>query len=64
LPEGFRGSGAVGAGGLPLVAELGHRPLLALGEEDRVEAEALRAARLVDDPALEDAGAAKLFAFG
>jgi hypothetical protein len=52
----------VGVPGLPLVAQLRHRPLLALGDEDRVEAEALGAARLDDDPPLEDAGAAALLA--
>jgi hypothetical protein len=44
---------------LPLVAELGDRPLLALGDEDRVETEALGAPPLVDDAALEDAGASE-----
>jgi hypothetical protein len=52
----------VGIGGLPLVAELCHRPVFAVRSEDRVEAEAARAARLVDDRALEDAGAAQVTA--
>jgi hypothetical protein len=52
----------VRVGRLPLVAELGHCPLLVLRDEDRVEAEALRAARFVHDAALEDAGAAVLLA--
>src|SRR5438128_530017 len=45
---------------LPLVAELRDRELLAVGHEDRVVAEALAAARLAGDPALEDPGAADL----
>jgi hypothetical protein len=47
---------------LPLVAELRDRLLLTVGDEDRVEAEALGAARLLGDPAFEDAGPAPLFA--
>jgi hypothetical protein len=50
----------VGVRGLPFIAELGHRPVLAVRDEDRIEAEAARAARLVDDHALEGAGAAQL----
>ena len=49
---------------LPLVAELRDGPLLAVGDEDRVVAEAFAAARLVDDAALERAGAAVLRAVG
>jgi hypothetical protein len=46
--------------GLPGVAELGDRSVFACGDEDRIEAEPLGAARLVADAALEDAGAAQL----
>src|SRR5256714_15226544 len=46
---------------LPVVAELGHGLVLALGDEDRVEAEARFASRLGGDPAFERAGAASLF---
>ena len=38
---------------LPVVAELGDRALLAVGDEHRVVAEAFAAARRVGDPALE-----------
>ena len=40
--ERRRRVGAVGVSPLPVVAELGHRPRLAVGDEHRVEAEALR----------------------
>jgi hypothetical protein len=50
----------VGVGGLPVIAELRDRPILSVRSKDRIEAEAARAAGLVDDPALEDAGAAEL----
>ena len=43
----------MGALGLPCVAELGHRLLLAVRDEDRVEAEAGRAARLPGDVPFE-----------
>src|SRR2546423_15671077 len=46
----------------PLVAELCDRAVLAVGDEDRVEAEALRPARLVGDPSRQRAGTAKLVA--
>src|SRR5689334_7084057 len=46
--------------GLPLVAELGHRALLAVRDEDRVEAEAFRPARFLGDAAFERARAAEL----
>jgi hypothetical protein len=49
---------------LPVVPQLCHRPLLAIRNEDRVVAEALVAARLVRDPAVERAGAAELAAVG
>src|SRR5437763_1391571 len=55
---------SVGVRALPLVAELGDRALLAVRHEDRVVAEALAAARLVDDPAFEGADAAVLHAVG
>src|SRR5258708_5239463 len=47
---------------LPAVPQFRDGPLLAVGDEDRVVAEALAATRPVDDRPLEDAGAAKLFA--
>src|SRR5580765_6232967 len=50
----------MGVAGLPVVAQLRHRPLLAFGDEDRVVAEALAATRLRRDPATEDAGPAEL----
>jgi hypothetical protein len=50
----------VGVGGLPLIAELGNSPVLAVRHEDRIEPEAARAAGLMDDPAFEDAGPAQL----
>ena len=50
--------------GLPVVAELGHRLLLALRDEHRVVAEPLRPARLLGDAALEDPRAAVLLALG
>jgi hypothetical protein len=50
----------VRVGGLPVIAELGNRPVLAVRDEDRIEAEAARPAGLVDDPALEEAGAPHL----
>src|SRR5712691_528502 len=46
--------------GLPLVAQLGDRRLLAFGDEDRVEAEALAAAGFLGDAPLERARAAEL----
>lgn len=45
---------------LPRVAQLGNGASLSLWGEDRVEPEALAPPRLVDDPALERPGAAKL----
>lgn len=60
----LRCAGSVGVRALPVVAELGDGPLLALGLEDRVEAEAARAARLVGDPALEDPCASHLVTLG
>jgi hypothetical protein len=47
---------------LPVIAELGDRPTLAVRDEDRVKAESARASRLVDDLAGQDAGAAHLLA--
>src|SRR5581483_7820026 len=47
---------------LPAVAELADRQLLAVGDEDRVVAEAAAAARRVGDRPLDDAGAAELVA--
>src|SRR5437763_4665106 len=49
---------------LPVVSQLRHRPLLASGNENRVVTEALVAARLVCDPALERPGATQLAAVG
>src|SRR3954468_9784936 len=49
---------------LPAVAELRDRPLLAVGDEDRVVAEAAAAARRVGDRSLDDAGAAENRAVG
>src|SRR5438874_423686 len=46
----------------PLVAELCDRAILAVGDEDRVEAEAFRPARLVGDPSGQRAGTAELVA--
>ena len=43
--ERRRGARAVGVSPLPVVAELGDRAVLAVGDEDRVEAEALRSRR-------------------
>ena len=60
--EAFRGSGSVRVLGLPLVAELGDRPLLALRDEHRVETEASGPSEPVGDSALEDAGAPELLA--
>jgi hypothetical protein len=57
-----RGAGSMGILRLPLVAELRDGSLLACGDEDRVVAEALVAARLAGDPAYQDAGAAQLLA--
>jgi hypothetical protein len=57
-----RGACPVGVVRLPLVAELRDRTLLVVRDEDRVEAEAAGAARLIDDPSLENAGAVQLFA--
>jgi hypothetical protein len=54
----------VGVFGLPLISELGNRPVLAVRDEDRIEAEAGRAAGLMGDSAPEDAGAAQLPAVG
>ena len=45
----------MGVGRLPLVAQLGDSLLLALRHEDRVEAEPLRPARIVDDSSFENA---------
>ena len=59
-----RGARAVRVRPLPLVAELGDRSLLAVGDEDRVVAEALAAARLVGDAAFERPCAAVLRAVG
>src|SRR2546423_4942072 len=56
------GPGSMGVLGLPLVAQLRHGSLLARGDEDRVVAEPLVAARLICDPAFEDAGATQLLA--
>src|SRR5437588_3764319 len=56
------GAGAVGVLGLPFVAELRDSSLLARGDEDRVVAEPVVAARFIGDPAFEDAGAAQLLA--
>jgi hypothetical protein len=49
---------------LPLVAELRDGPLLSVGDEDRIEAEALRASWFVRDAAFEHAGAADLVGRG
>src|SRR3954469_6387858 len=49
---------------LPGVAELAHRPRLAVGHEHRVVPEAAAAARRVGDHALDRAGAAQLGAAG
>src|SRR5436305_3608743 len=46
---------------LPRVTELGDGALLALGDEDRVVAEASAATRLGRDPSLENARTAQLF---
>jgi hypothetical protein len=54
----------VGVHRLPLVAELGHRSLLAVRDEDRVKAEALRTVRPVGDPPFQDPGAADFVALG
>jgi hypothetical protein len=54
----------VGVLGFPLVAELAHGPLLAVRDEDRIEAEPARAAGLVRDPALQHPRAAELLAGG
>jgi len=48
----------VGVLQLPAVAQVGHGALFALRDEDRVEAEPARSARLFGDPAFEDARAA------
>src|SRR4051794_9262907 len=45
---------------LPFVAELGHGLRLSLRDEDRIEAEARRPARLARDPPVERAGPAQL----
>jgi hypothetical protein len=58
------GSGTVRVLGLPGVAELGHRCLLAGGQEDRVVAEPLRAPRLARDAALEHTASPQLLAAG
>jgi hypothetical protein len=52
----------MGVAQLPVVAELRHGSLLARGDEDRVVAEAFRAARRLGDAAFQDAGAAELAA--
>jgi len=49
---------------LPVVPQFRDRPVLPLRNEDRVVAEALAAASLQGDPALEPSGAAKLAAVG
>jgi hypothetical protein len=49
---------------LPVVAKLGHRLLLAGGDEDRVEPEAAGAARPLGDAPLEHAGAAQFLSGG
>src|SRR5687767_708025 len=51
LPQGGRGGGAVAPACLPVVSQLGHRSLLALGDEYGVVAEAARPPRLRADPA-------------
>jgi hypothetical protein len=48
--------------GLPFVTELGHRSILALRDEGRVEAESFAPPRLVGDAAFEDPGSAMLLA--
>jgi hypothetical protein len=53
----------VGVLRLPVVAEFAHRLLLAIRDEDRVEAEAARAGGLRGDSALENAGASQLVSF-
>src|SRR5262249_27483337 len=60
--ERGRGAGAVRVARLPAVPELGDRALLAVGDEDRVVAEALGAAWLGDDAPLQRARAAQLAA--
>jgi hypothetical protein len=62
LPKRPRRAGSVRVLRLPPVAELGDGPVVAVRQEDRIEAEALRAARLFGDAPLEDSGAAELFA--
>lgn len=52
----------MGVGGLPLIAQLGDRLVLAVRDEDWIEPEAARSAGLVDNPPLEDAGPAQLSA--
>jgi hypothetical protein len=64
LDESPRRPCPVGVPALPIVAELSDRALLAVGNEDRVEAEAAGAARLRADPALEHARSADLAAVG
>src|SRR5262245_13004544 len=60
VAQRLRRASAVRVLAFPVIAELGHRPLLALGNEDRVVAEPFGAAWFVPDPPLEDAGAAAL----
>src|SRR5919108_2352018 len=50
--------------GLPVVAERGDRALIAVGDEDRVVAEALAAARLVRNASRQRACAPKLRLLG
>src|SRR5437870_5866720 len=59
-----RRAGAMRVASLPVASQLGDCPLLAVGHEHRVVAEALAAARLVGNAPLERAGAAKLLAGG
>lgn len=53
---------SVGVAAFPLVAELGDRLLLAVRDEDRVEAEPARSTRLVGNQPCQDPGAAELLA--
>jgi hypothetical protein len=52
----LRSSGSVGVHRLPLVAQLGDGLVLPVRNEDRIEAEASRSARFVDDSTFQDAG--------
>src|SRR5213595_2710578 len=53
-------TGSVGVLALPVVAEFGNGSGFPVGDENRVEAEALCAAQLLGNPAFEDARAAML----